>query len=91
LFDTRYPFISAYLKGEEAKTITSDHINRMSMASNIQDALGAIRQTDIGSYFEELHARNFDVLDEHLWRYFVQRINYIGSFKLLPGDVLKYR
>lgn len=89
MFDTRYPFISAYLKGEEAKTITFDHINRMSMASDIQDALGAIRQTDIGSYFEELHARNFDVLDEHLWRYFAQRINYIGSFKLLPGDILK--
>jgi len=89
LFDTKYPFISAYLKGEEAKIITSDHINRMSTASNIQDALGAIRETDIGSYFEELDAKSFDDVDGYLWRYFAQRINYIDSFKLLPEDILK--
>jgi len=89
LFDTKYPFISAYLKGEEAKIITSEHVNSMSMASNIQDALGTIRETDIGSYFEELEAKSFNAVDEYLWRYFAQRINYIDSFKLLPEDILK--
>ena len=89
MFDAKYPFISAYLKGEEAKIITSEHVNSMSMASNIQDALGAIRETDIGSYFEELDAKSFDDVDGYLWRYFAQRINYIDSFKLLPEDILK--
>ncbi|MFB0556696.1 MAG: V-type ATPase subunit [Dehalococcoidia bacterium] len=85
----KYAFISAYLKGEEPKVVTSDHIDRMSKASDIQDALETIRETDVGSYLEELTVKTFADVDEYLWRYFVQRVNYIESFKFLPGDVLK--
>ncbi len=85
----KYAFISAYLKGEEPKAVTSEHIDKMLKASSIQDALEVIRDTDVGSYFEELTVKNFDDLDEHLWKYFVQRVNYVESFKFLPRDVLK--
>ena len=85
----KYAFISAYLKGEETKVVTSDHIDRMSKASDIQDALEAIRESDIGSYLEELTVKTFADVDEYLWRYFAQRVNDIESFKFLPGDVLK--
>ncbi len=85
----KYAFISAYLKGEESKVVTSDHIEKMLKASSIQEALEVIRDTDVGSYFEELTIKNFDALDEHLWKYFVQRVNYVESFKFLPQDVLK--
>jgi len=85
----QYAFISSYLKGEESKVVTSDHIERMLKTSSIQDALDAIRDTDAGSYFEELTIKNFDDLDEHLWKYFVQRVNYVEAFKFLPRDVLK--
>jgi len=89
MLDPRYAYISAYLKGEEPKVITSEHIDKMRRASNIQDALAIIRETDIGSYLEELPIKTFDDLDECLWRYFVQRVNYIESFKFLPGDMRK--
>jgi len=89
VLDPRYAFISACLKGEEPKTITPEHIDRMMAASDLQDALATIRDTDIGSYLEELPVRTFDDLDECLWRYLAQRIRYVESFKFLPGDILK--
>jgi len=89
LLAPKYAFISAYLKGEESKVVTSDHIDRMSAASNIQDTLAIIRETDIGSYLEELPIKTFDDLDEYLWRYFAQRVSYVESFKFLPSDIPK--
>jgi vacuolar-type H+-ATPase subunit C/Vma6 len=89
VLDPKYAFISACLKGEEPKTVTSEHIDRMAAASNLQDALAIIRETDIGNYLEELPVRTFDNLDECLWSYFAQRIRYVESFKFLPKDVLK--
>jgi V/A-type H+-transporting ATPase subunit C len=89
VLNPRYAFISACLKGEESKTVTSEHIDKMMTASNLQDALAIVRETDIGSYLEELPARTFDDLDECLWRYLAQRISYVESFKFSPKDVLK--
>jgi vacuolar-type H+-ATPase subunit C/Vma6 len=89
LSTAKYAFISAYLKGEEPKVVNSDHIDGMLKASAIQDALEIIRETDIGSYFEELTIKTFNDLDEYLWEYFVQCVNYVESFKFSPGDVLK--
>ncbi len=85
----KYAFLSAYLKGEEPKVVTSDHIDRMLKSSNIQEALEIIRETDVGNYLEELTVKTFDDLDEYLWRYFAQRISYVESFKLLPKDIQK--
>ena len=85
----KYAFISACLKGEEPKTVTPEHIDRMGTASDLQDALAVIRETAIGSYLEELPVRSFDYLDECLWGYLAQRIKSVESFKFLPGDILK--
>lgn len=85
----RYAFISACLKGEEAKTVTAEHMDRMVAASSLHDALAIIRETNVGSYLEELPVETFDELDEYLWRYLAQRIGYVESFKFLPKDVLK--
>jgi vacuolar-type H+-ATPase subunit C/Vma6 len=89
VLNPRYAFISACLKGEEPKTVTSEHIDKMKAVSNLQDALAIIRETDIGSYLEESALRTFDDLDEYLWRYLAQRIRYVESFHFLPRDVLK--
>ena len=40
LLDTQYPFISAYLKGEEARMVTSDHLSRVLKVLSIQDDTG---------------------------------------------------
>jgi V/A-type H+-transporting ATPase subunit C len=85
----KYAFISACLKGEEPKTVTSEHIDKMKTASNLEDALAIIRETDIGSYLEGSPVRTFDDLDEHLWRYLAQRVRYVESFHFLPRDVLE--
>jgi vacuolar-type H+-ATPase subunit C/Vma6 len=89
VLNPRYAFISACLKGEEAKTVASEHIDRMTATSNLQDALAIIRETNIGSYLEELPVKTFDDLDDYLWHYLAQRIDYVESFKFLPKDVLK--
>ena len=64
--NTGYAFISAYLKGEEAKIVTSSHLDDILKASNIQDVLGAIGETDIGDYLAGASVNTFDELDEHL-------------------------
>jgi vacuolar-type H+-ATPase subunit C/Vma6 len=89
VLNPRYAFISACLKGEEPKTVTSEHIDKMMTASNLQDALATIRETDIGSYLEESPVKTFDDLDEYLWRYLAQRISYVESLNFLPQDVPK--
>ena len=89
MLDTRYPFLSAYLKGEEAKLVTSDHINRMSNVSSIQDILEVIKETDIGSYLEGVLVETFDDLDEHLWMYFGECLERLEWFKPVPADILK--
>lgn len=84
-----YPFISAYLLGEESKVITHEHLNRMSRASSVQDVLGVISETDIGNYFEKAPVNSFGDIDEYLWRYFDERLRLLEWFKLIPSDVLK--
>ena len=89
MLDTRYPFLSAYLKGEEARLVTSNHINRMSKVSSIQDILEVIKETDIGSYLEGVLVETFDDLDEHLWMYFSECLERVEWFKPVPADILK--
>ena len=89
MLDTRYPFLSAYLKGEEAKIITSSHVSSMSKASSIQDVLEIIKETDIGSYLDGVLAETFDDLDEHLWMYLGGCLERVEWFKPVPTDILK--
>jgi len=89
LLDTRYSFLSAYLKGEEAKLITSNHIDRMSKVSSLQDILETIKETDIGGYLDEVLVETFDDLDEHLWLYLGGCFERVEWFKPVPSDMLK--
>lgn len=87
--NTDYAFMSAYLKGQESKVITSDHIGRMAKASNIQDVLRIITDTDIGSHFEEVPAKDLEDIDECLWAYFdgcLSRLQWLG---FMTPDMLK--
>jgi len=89
VLNPRYAFISAFLKGEESRTVTSEYIDKMTATSNLQDALAIIRETDVGSYLEGLPVKTFDDLDQCLWSYLAQRIQYVESFKFLPKDIWK--
>ena len=89
MLDTRYPFLSAYLKGEEARLVTSDHIDRMSKVSSLQDILEAIKETDIGGYLDTVLVETFDDIDEHLWLYLGGCLERVEWFKPVPSDMLK--
>ena len=89
LTSTGYAFTSAYLKGEEARLITSEHVDRMLNATNIQGVLELIEDTDIGSYLGELTLMSFDDIDQSLWVYFGQCLALLEWFKMVPTEVLK--
>ena len=89
MLDTRYPFLSAYLKGEEARLVTSDHIDRMSKASGLRDVVEIIKDTDLGSYLGGELIETFDDLDERLWIYLSECLQRIEWFKPVPTDILK--
>jgi V/A-type H+-transporting ATPase subunit C len=82
-----YAFISAYLKGEEAKVITSDHVTGVSRTMSVQDVLDTIRDTDVGSYLDGVSVQTFDELDEQLWTYFGECLRRLEWFKNLPSDI----
>lgn len=87
--NTDYAFMSAYLKGEESKIVTSEHVDSMVKASNIQEVLRIIADTDIGSYLEEVPAKDFQDIDECLWVYFGQCLYRLQWLEFMPADMLK--
>lgn len=89
MLDIGYTFISAYLKGEEAKTVTSAHLAAMTRVIRIQDLFSAIAGTDIGSHLEGLQLKTFDDADYHLWNYLDGCVQRLEWFKNTPADIIK--
>lgn len=89
MISTGYAFASAYLKGEEARLITSEHVDRMLNAPNIQGVLEIIKDTDIGSYLREVPLMSFDDIDQYLWDYFRHCLECLEWFKMVPTEVFK--
>ncbi|MDD5037709.1 MAG: V-type ATPase subunit [Dehalococcoidales bacterium] len=89
IFNSGLAFFTAYLKGEEARLVTSDHINRMSKASSVQDIFSIISDTDIGSYLQEVVIETSEDIDERLWMYFNSCIERIEWYKPVPPEMLK--
>jgi V/A-type H+-transporting ATPase subunit C len=79
-----YAFISSYLKGEEAKLISSDHLNTVLKAENVQEVIDSIRDTDIGSYLEGLEINSFNDVDEQLWIYLNNCLTRVAWFQNVP-------
>ena len=87
---TGYAFLAAYLKGEESKLLTADHVDKIFRTSKVQDALVSVKDTDIGSYFEEVSPSalsSFDEIDDHLWAYFGKSIDYLQWLRVIPRSV----
>jgi len=89
LTSTRYAFMSAYLKGEESRTVTSDHIGEVVQRSaTMQDAFEIIGDTDIGEYLLDQPITTFDHADEHLWLYLDECLGRLEGFDM-PRDMLQ--
>ncbi len=89
VLDPKYAYMSAYLKAEEPKSVSRGHIDRLSRVTSVPDAIGIIRETDIGAFLEGVSAKNFDDIDHALWDYFAGRIAHMEAFKSIPSDMLK--
>lgn len=91
LISTRYAFTSAYLKGEEARGITSSHIDSAIQRSRaMQEVLDVIKDTDVGEYLIEFAPSgwsSFDEMDHMLGKYFGDCLDRLARFKL-PGDMV---
>jgi V/A-type H+-transporting ATPase subunit C len=84
-----YALVAAYLKGSEAKTIGSEHIDQVARASSIEDILNITRNTDIGKYLEGVAAKTFDDFDSALWLYFSGCITSLRGLQPIPKDVTR--
>jgi len=87
--DAKYAFISAYLKGAEAKVVTFEHLDSLSRIVSPRDVLEAIADSDVGAFLEEVPLNAFDDADEHLWHYFGRRIEEMEALQLMPADIRK--
>jgi V/A-type H+/Na+-transporting ATPase subunit C len=88
LSNPRYSFISAYLKGEEAKLVTGEHLNKLTKSPEIDDILTAIEGTDIGDFLSEYTFASFDEIDGTLSRYLGHCVTRIQAFHFIPDDVV---
>ncbi|OPL13038.1 MAG: hypothetical protein AVO39_11195 [delta proteobacterium MLS_D] len=87
LINTAYSFACAYLKGEEARCLTSDHVEGLSQrASTIRDSLEVIRNTDLGEYLADMSINTIGELDERLWDYLRLCGERLEKFRL-PRDL----
>lgn len=87
MLDPRYAYMSAYLKGEEPKVVSADHVEKLSRANSVEDGLGVLRQTEVGNYLEAFSIHSFEELERALWRYLSDRIGYLMSFRFLPREM----
>jgi V/A-type H+-transporting ATPase subunit C len=87
LISTRYAFTSAYLKGEESRCVSAEHVDWMIQKSTMEDALEVIENTDIGDYLRKQPIKTFDEADEYLWKYLGECLKRLERFKL-PSEIV---
>jgi len=79
--------MSAYLKGEEARSVTAEHIDAvLQRSASFKDAIESIKSTDIGEYLWEQQVSEIGGIDELLWNYLRFCIERIEKFRL-PKDL----
>jgi len=88
LISSRYAFMSAYLKGEESRSVNSEQIGEvLQRSATMQDALETIGDTDIGEYLLDQPIKGFDDADEHLWLYLDGCLGRLEGFDMPPDMV----
>lgn len=82
-----YCFISAYLKGEESRLVTSQHVDRVLRASAVQEVIASIDGTDLGDYLVRLPGKTYEELDDELWAYLRGCVEYLEWLKFCPEEL----
>ncbi len=77
--------MSAYLKGEETRNVTSGHIDEILQRSeDMQSALEIVSNTDIGEYLLDQPIKTFDDADKYLWIYMGECLKRLEGFNIPP-------
>lgn len=87
MLDPRYAFATAYLKAEESRVVTSEHLEGMLKASSLSEALEFIQDTDIGGYLRQRAISKFDDFDALLWEYLQEHTEHLQAMRLLPDEL----
>jgi len=89
IFEGNYPFMTAYLKGEEAKLVSPEHIERLLRAKDVPEAVEILKDTDIGNYLDSVLLTSFDEADKALWFYLDDCSRQIAWFHQMPKAMQK--
>ena len=87
MLSTKQAFISAYLKGEEARLVSSGHLEGILRSATVQEILAAINGTDVGSYLEGTSLGDYNDIESALWIYLGDRLQRVMWFRFIPTDV----
>lgn len=85
----RYAFATAYLKSQEAKTIASEHLDKIFRTSSLGEAIDVIQDTSIGSYLKEQSISNFEDVDALLWAHLQIQVEHLKGLQFLPEELLE--
>ncbi len=86
LTSTRYAFLSAYVKGEEARGVQGDHVSTiLQRARTVQEALEIIRDTDVGEALREETWKTYPEFESRLWNALSENLARIRRFALPEG------
>ncbi len=85
----KYPFMTAYLKGQEARLVTRAHLEKLMRTNAVPEAVEVIRDTDIGKYLDTVLVTNFDEADKALWGYIEHCLKQIARFDQVPKQMQK--
>lgn len=82
-----YSFACAYLKGEEARTVSSEQVEGLlQRTSSIRESLEIIKDTDLGEYLWDRPINKVSDIDLVLWEYLHECGERLKRFRL-PRDM----
>jgi vacuolar-type H+-ATPase subunit C/Vma6 len=86
LTSARYALITAFIKGQEARLLTAELMERMLQTSTVQEAIECIRTTAIGSYLAGQPLASFGSADDSLWKYLAACVECLVRYAA-PTDI----
>jgi vacuolar-type H+-ATPase subunit C/Vma6 len=88
-FNGKYPFMTAFLKGEEAWLVVPAHLEKLVRTTDVAEAIDVIKNTDIGKYLDNVLITDFGEADRALWGYLDFCLKRIKRFDQMPKVMQK--
>ncbi|MBN1828298.1 MAG: V-type ATPase subunit [Deltaproteobacteria bacterium] len=82
----QYAFITAFLKGQEARCLSAEQLDEAVSRQTVNDMLEVLGTTDIGEYLAGEKIEDFTGAERLLWRYLSKCIERLKQFNP-PADI----